>query len=399
MTPCTDHDHTTERDAYKMMKSLFRATLLALSCAAPSLHAQTPAAAPPSIESFFENATFGGARLSPSGRFLAARSGGPGRHDFLVVIDLETNQAKEVANFKDSDIGHFQWVNDERLVFDVTDKAVAPGDIAYGPGLFAVNRDGSGGVQLASRRNGFASTGAGARKLLPWNTFLLDQQGPRDSEFIYVWSPSLATEGHPVSLLRLNTISGKSEVVRRPAPVTGWMLDQKGEPRLAVGSEHDKTTIWYLDPAGGEWRALASYPAYTGGSAAIVPLGFGADGRLYVTARGARDTTAVHTFNLATGKIDPEPLITTAGYDFNGQLVFNQDKVLGVRFTTDAVSTMWFDPAMKALQEAVDKKLPATVNLVSVPLRPTHPWVMVTAYSDVIPATYFLFNVKTGLLN
>ena len=43
--------------------------------------------------------------------------------------------------------------------------------------------------------------------------------------------------------------------------------------------------------------------------------------------------------------------------DFDGAILTSRDKVLGMHFTTDAESTEWFDPAMKAVQETVDKLL------------------------------------------
>jgi dipeptidyl aminopeptidase/acylaminoacyl peptidase len=386
--------------------SLYPAALLALLCAMPPVLAQT-AAAPPAIESFFANQQFGGALLSPSSRYLAARTGGPGRHDVLVVIDLDTHKPQLVAGYSDADIGEFQWVNDERLVYNVTDKAVGPGDEMYGPGLFAVNRDGSGKIQLADRRGKAFITDGGShlqpRKLLPWHTFLMDQQGARDSQFIYVTSPEFDNrhEFTHVRLLRLDTVTGRAEPVPRPkGPVRHWMLDQKGEPRLAVGTEGNTATIYYREPSSGEWRTLASYPAYTGGGrSAIDPIGFGAGGTLYVEARGDSDTTALYTFNFSTGKVNPEPVLVTEGYDFHGRLVANQDKLLGVRFRTDAEGTLWFDPAMKAVQQKVDALLPGTVNLLAVPARPAAPWVLVRSYSDMVPATYTLYNTQTGLLD
>jgi acetyl esterase/lipase len=383
--------------------SLYPAALLAMLCAMPPVLAQT-GATPPAIESFFANQQFGGALLSPTSRYLAARSGGPGRHDVLVVIDLDTNQPQVVAGFRDADIGDFQWVNDERLVYDVTDKTIGPGDDMYGPGLYAVNRDGSGTIQIADRRGEEFVVGVSStipRKLLPWHTFLMKQRGAQDSQSIYVTSPEFDAGGQAieVKLLRLDTVSGKAQAVPRPGPVTSWMLDQKGEPRLAIGREGDNMTLHYREPQTGKWRKLTSYPAYTGGRAAIDPIGFGADGTLYVEAAGAGDTTAVYTFNFATGKINPEPVIVTQGYDFSGRLVANQDKLLGVQYTTDAQGTLWFDPGMKALQQKVDALLPATVNTLSVPAHAGAPWVLVRSYSDVVPPTYALYNMKTGLLD
>lgn len=385
--------------------SLFHATLLALSlCAAPAVQAQATPALPP-IERFFNNAAFNGGLLSPDGRTIAARSSAPGQRDFLVVVDLQTNSGKVVAAYNDSDIGDFQWVNSERLLFNVRDRSVAEGDDNNAPGLFAVNRDGSNLIQLAE--TGFNRTGQRTgqrtgRRLLPWHTFMLDERGAQDSEYAYVRSVFRKTDRTSrTSLLRLNTLTGQTQEVTRPKEdVTGWMLDHKGEPRIAFGTREDVGTVHYLDPVTQEWRKLITYKLYGNNENAIAPLAFGPDGKLYVSTRQGRDTSAVHTLDIATGTLNPEPLLSTKGYDFSGNILSSREKVLGMVFTTDATSVEWFDPAMKAVQETVDKLLPATINLVAPP--PQHaktPWLLVHAYSDTIPATYYLFNRDTKLLN
>ncbi len=379
----------------------------ALACILPGAHAQAPApaaAALPSIASFFSSAPISGAKLSPDARFLAARSGASGRHDALVVVDLQANSAKVVASYNNADIGDFQWISNERLIFDTREKGVGEGNVRHAPGLYAVDRDGEKFVELADRTGTNSSIGRRTvRKVLPWHTFILGQAGAQDSEYVYVTSVNFDTaqEVRSVDLLRLNTLTGATQSVPRPVHnVRGWTLDHKGEPRLAWSSERDTVTLHYREPSNGEWRVLASYPAYGDGSKALQPVGFTPDGKLFVLARsGGRDTTALHLFDIATGKVVPEPVLVTAGYDFDGSLVTNRDKVLGARFRTDAVSNEWFDPGMKAVQQAVDKALPATVNLISVPAQAAAPWVLVYAYSDVHPGSYSLYNTQTGMLN
>jgi dipeptidyl aminopeptidase/acylaminoacyl peptidase len=352
--------------------------------------AQAPAARPP-IEHFFENDAFGGAKLSPSGRYLAMRSGSPGRHDFLAVIDLETRTAKSVAEFNDTDIGDFEWVNDERLVFDAHDAMFANADQEGAPGLFAVNRDGSNYVMLARRHlHGLAPQ--------PWNTFMLGQPGAQDSEWIYVLRPLYDRNDKyfGTRLRRLNTLTGEAQVAPEPdVEVSTFMLDAKGEPRLALLYGDVKTVIHYRDPATGQWREVASHDAYRGEQDAIKPVGFGPDGTLYVIANAGEDMATLRTFDFATGKVSKEPLVVTHGYDFVGSLV-GKDKVLGVRLTTDAESNIWFDPAMKEIQAAVDKAVPSTVNLIDVPARPGSPWVLVESYSDRQPLRYLLYHTGTG---
>ncbi|MET0981436.1 MAG: S9 family peptidase [Telluria sp.] len=380
---------------------LCSAALLALSFCAP---APAPAAAPrPPIEHFFANAAFSGAVLSPDGRALAARSSAPGQRDYLLVVDLQTNSGKVVASYSNADIRRFQWVNSERLLFDVHDKTAGSGNAVDGPGLFAVNRDGTQLVQLAERDVRAAASRQAGRKLLPRQTFMLDQPGAQDSEFVYV-ETHIAKNGYSngrVGLLRLNTLTGQAQDVTRPAAdVHDWLLDHAGKPRLARGSEGDTTTIHYLDPAKEQWRVLASFKSYGNNPDEIKPLRFGPDGTLYVSARNNRDTLAVHTFDFKTGKINPEPLLSTGGYDFEGEILASRDKVLGMAFTTDATSVEWFDAGMKAIQASIDTLLPATVNLVAPPPRHAQaPWLMVQAYSDRIPPTFYLYNTQTKALN
>jgi hypothetical protein len=122
----------------------------ALACSQPAALAQAPAlpSALPPIGSFFANAPFGDAELSPDARHLAVRSSAPGQRDFLVVIDLQANRGKIVASYANADVGDFVWVNNGRLLFNTREKGVAPGDATHAPGLYAVDHD---GVQAGRR--------------------------------------------------------------------------------------------------------------------------------------------------------------------------------------------------------------------------------------------------------
>jgi dipeptidyl aminopeptidase/acylaminoacyl peptidase len=380
----------------------------ALACVIPA-HAQTPAAASapadakPSIASFFEHPAFGRVMLSPSARYLAVRAGAATRNDFLVVIDLTTNKPTVVASFDDADIGEFEWVNDERLLFNVTEKNTGEGNLRHWPGLYAVDRTGENFVQLASRSGGETTRVGklGGIPIQPSNTFMVSQRPRKDADFTYVISPVYDTGGghRYTSLIKLDTRTGKTETVPRPAPkVNSWWLDHHGEPRLAGASHEDMITLYYREPESGEWRPLTSFKTVGDSPNAFSPAGFGPDGTLYVIANNGHDTKGLYTYDLKAGKINPEPVLLTKGYDFAGSLITSRSKVLGALFTTDATSVEWFDPGMKALQDKLDKLLPATINLVTVPASDS-PWVLVASYSDAIPATYTLYNTQTGQLN
>jgi acetyl esterase/lipase len=361
------------------------------------------AAAPP-IADFFENPEFSGAELSPSGKYLAVRIGARNQRDRLAVITLDDNKVKVVGNFSDADIGQFEWVNDERLVFTATDRSIGQGDARFAPGLYGINRDGSKFLQLVSRSGKpFITVGTGGirpRDLLPWNTYLLGQRGGQDSEFIYVVYASRSRgQVDYVDLQRLNTLTGNYTSFKRPGDTMHWLLDNNGEPRLTTTVEKGVSTIYYRDPAHNqEWRPLTKFNTYTGGGDAFSPLAFGPDGTLYVVSSARKDKSAVYLYDLASGALSDKPLISLEGYDFSGRLIMNKSKLLGVRHLTDAQGTTWIDPGMKAMQDKIDTMLPNTVNLLTPPVRPEAPWVLVQAFSDLFPSRTMLYNSETQKL-
>jgi len=386
---------------------LTAATLIGVAAAWPAHADATPAQARSGnlpIELFFANPQFGAAVLSPSGRYLAARSGAPGRRDALGVIDLQSDAFKVVAYYSNVDVLQFQWVNDERLMFNVQDKQVGPGAEYLASGLYAVDRDGANLRQLASR-NGYAGEAqVGSRipvaKMLPWHTYMLPQPGAQDSDWVYVRNIDYDARqlARSVSLLHLNTRTGQTRKVAQPGEVDYWLLDHAGQPRLAGSTKQGHAIIHYADPASNQWRVIARFNAYAGDEQSFKPVGFGADGKLYVTANGKQDKQSLTTFNFATDTVNPEPLIVTDGYDFHGAIVNRRDKLLGFTLLTDAYSSVWFDPAMAALQKKIDALLPATNNLISVAADPGAPWVLVRAYSDRQPMAWMVYHVESGKL-
>jgi len=122
--------------------SRVRIALFGLVVAATSL---TALAADPTprvpVEPFFRHADYSSFKLSPSGKYVAGIIPVNGRGG-LVAIDLETRKPGHVTTVNVSDIGWFEWVNDDRLVFTVLDLEVGSGE-QRGSGLFTVKRDGS----------------------------------------------------------------------------------------------------------------------------------------------------------------------------------------------------------------------------------------------------------------
>jgi len=354
---------------------------------------------PPPIADFFANPEFSDVQLSPDARHLAVLVLGPNGRKRLAVVDLANNGIKVVAQFDDVDVGEVEWVNPERLVLSTRDYQTAPGERRYAPGLYAVNRDGSDFRQLAERS--FApNLSTSVYKPLPWHTWLTGQRGAQDSSLIYVTSTvyTATREVDYTALLRLDTVTGRSTAVAPPGKVRRWLLDQTGEPRIAVTRERNIETIQYREPASGTWRQLAQFDAYLKGKEAFTPLAFGPDGTLYVSARMGGDTLKLYAWDLAANRIDATPVLALDGYDFSGSLLVGKGKLLGLRYLAERRGTRWFDQAMATTQAGIDAALPQTVNLISVAPRAATPFMVVASYADVQPVTFSLLNSATGQL-
>ena len=368
----------------------------ALLLAAASLTAFAQASAPlprPSLESFFNNPQFAHAALSPSGKLLAVIEGGKGKRDGLTVIDLSSRQVYTAARFVDVDIRQFEWVNDQRLVFDTIDKQLGPGNLRFHPGLFAANYDGSKLKQLTERR-GLVQVTDSSRGLLPYNTSLIMAAGVKNPDAVYVTTPKNGGQNSLRDLLLLDTYSGRGKRFDTPEGTRGWVIDNQGEPRMALVYK-GSTLVFHYREAGGEWRELPGFKRQDKGDDGMTPLGFGPGSTIYVSTTNGKDKAAVYAFDAATGKLSDQPLVNSPEYDFMGVLSMDKERLLGFRMVTDAESTIWTDPTLKALQDEVDQRLDSTVNLVTVPRRPETPWVLVQSYSDLRPRTFLAFNRVT----
>jgi dipeptidyl aminopeptidase/acylaminoacyl peptidase len=376
------------------MPILFRlrlAPLLAATMLALIAGASLGAPAPIPVADFFTRGTVAGAALSPSGKHLAFLTNIDGSY-VLATMDLATNEKKLLVEHAVKDIRNFAWVSDERIAFEI-------GDSWPGTSVGAIDHDGRRFRRLSTSIEA-VEAGPRGRALTGWETFLTDPCSERNRNMIYLanresdWSDTT----HKINLMRVDTLSRKGYTLPRPGRVIRWMLDPAGDPSLVVTDDVDVARVLYRQDASHDWRLLVTNRLLDGARDAIVPLQFGPDGTLYVTSRAGKDKQALYTFDLAAGRLSPSPLFETAGYDFNGGLVATCSKVLGVEFVTDAASIEWFDPAMKTVQRAVDGLLPRTVNLISVPVRAETPWMLVRAYSDVDPLSWWLFNSATNEL-
>lgn len=374
----------------------------ALAGPADTAAVNTAAGAAVPVADFFAYEKFSNALLSPDGRYIAIRVTPPSGRMRLVTMELATQKIAVAASFDDADIGNFYWVNDRRLVYSVVDRETGVGDTLYGPGLYAVDRDGTRFRQLVNRSNHFFRSDRTDELLLDWNTSFRSVIGDQRSDFIYVLQAKGRGPGalDYVRLLKLNTVTGHSTGVKAPDGAVTWGIDQAGEPRIVIAKDEGKRIVYTRDAApGSDWKKLLDYDAYTGVGERFSPAFFGPDGTFYVRTRAkGNDKQALYTYDLTSGKLSDKPVFSLADYDFAGVPIIGGNKLLGIYYVGESPSVWWYDEKMKALQKTIDARLPGLINHLSVGRRSETPFVLITSWSDVQPLTTMLYNTETDQL-
>ncbi len=337
----------------------------------PGAPAAGPAQALPGAEAFFGRAAVESASLSPSGRWLAVRTAPEKSRVGLFVFDLSTMKPHaQAASFADADIGNAYWVNDETLVFDLRDDQRGGADQTFLPGLYSVNKDGKGQRLLIDIGYGFLREArAAGREPLSARHELLHIPKGGGNEVIVGDYPEPARDGQRgyVNAKRLDVTTGISTNLARGAPdnVRWWMFDSSGKPRLVYTSQGERGAYHWRERDDGPWRVLVEFERL---SEPWSPRYVDTTGALFVTVSGGTDgTSELRKFDFATGKPEAQPLVRTPGFDFSGSIVSETqgDLALGVRVTTDAETTVWFQPQLQALQKAADERLPGHINRIT----------------------------------
>jgi dipeptidyl aminopeptidase/acylaminoacyl peptidase len=374
------------------MRLIFAATAAFFCAAAPAVAAQ--AGAKPSIDSFFQNATMSQVSLSPDGRhlgMLVAREDGRVQ---LATLEIGAAASVVVAAFSDADVRSFRWVNNNRLVLDTMDRQEGPGNNHHGPGLFAVNRDGSELLTLIRRSDSSGDRGA----LSAWYRFH-SVAGDADTDEVYVTGTKVTNrvEFEAQTLVRLNTVTRRFTTIERPGKTVQWLMDNQGQPRLVMTRDKTTAAVLYRDPTNNAWRKLAEFDIF--GHDGFAPIEFGPDGKLYVSARLGNDKQAIYTYDLEKNRINPVPVAALTNYDMTGRLINGAHAVLGVRYVAASPNTFWFDDKLRALQKTINGLLPGTVNQLDVAPRSEGTHVLVHSSSDTLPGRYYLYNTLTAKLN
>ena len=351
-----------------------------------------------SIESFFRNADVADVRLSPSGEWLAMIVNSKSARNALAVVDVDNkNPPTIVANFSDADIRSFRWVGDDRLVFNLIDSQSGGGDQRFGPGLYSMHRDGSAIRQLIKAKRDFIRNQTTIRhESLDWNHELLYvPQDDGHEVIIGAYVMDHANDVQAVNALRLDVDTGitRSLAVGSPAHSKKWLFDPQGEPRAVVAEHEGVAKTYWRAPNQDSWALIATSSAF---EPVFSPYFVDGAGHLFVVTGSGKDSSGtLKRFDFATGKPETDSLVVSPGFDLSGPVILDASgtRVMGLRVVTDSVTSVWFDARMKAIQQAVDAKLPGRANVIASCSRCAEvKSVLVHSWSDQDPGSYWMYR-------
>lgn len=378
------------------MRYLFLLVGLALTVSAQDAAPYVP------VTQFAQGPTISRPRLSPDGRYIASLQE-IGDKQWLVIMDLEARKSFRINPGTtpmglNKTVGAFRWISNRRISFLST---VWEGTAFTG--VSAVDCDG---------KNWVAFTGPDSD---PTNQYplvatqIIHSFGDKDQSVLMLDRGS--NEGSDLvypDVIKVNTLTRYYEtVVKNPGNVVGWVPDREGVIRLGITRDGLRTGVIYRETAQAKWRTM---PLFDEARGKVAPLGFDYDGRkLIVTANNEQGRRAVYYYDLQTGQLgdmiashrefDIIPEMGASAIDgisLAGPVVSElAESVIGIRYITDGPRTVWFDPGFAALQEALDRLLPNTINLIISRSQDEMKFLFLS-FSDRDPGTYYLVDLKAG---
>lgn len=309
------------------------------------LLAGVPALAQVPVDAFVKKDKFGDIVISPDGTYYAATVPQETGTGLLVIRRSDTSVATAITLGRDINVNDIWWVNNERILFNITEQ-YGTIDTPFATGeLFAVNAKGGQSEMLVGWRVLGATTGTrlGAKKEEQVYAWLVDDL-PNDERNVIIGVQPFSAE--PFSRAEMMDVyTGKRNFITKvPVARARFSTDNNGVIRFARGFGGDNASkLFYRSSDQAEWELINDE-----NSSGIIeaPLGFSADNSVaYLLAEQKQGPDAIFAFDPATGKrtqvlrdavVDPSGILYKAG---SGAVP------IGARFTHGTTRTEFFDKA------------------------------------------------------
>ncbi|WP_076415167.1 S9 family peptidase [Shewanella sp. UCD-KL12] len=208
---------------------------------------------------FSRSAQFSQVKISPNGDYISAITKLNGKA-ILMLLDGKTKQPIHVVRFpKNAQVGHYEWVNDKRVVLQKEYlKGWSDHPVYYGE-LMAVNADGSQAEYLFGYQGGEMQTGSRVKKNTPIRAtaYILDPL-PEDKRHMLVQALPWGSGGNNTAenrqvVYRVNVYKGtRKKIAKAPMPYANFLTDHDGDVRFVSGTtDYINSSLFYRQD--GEW--------------------------------------------------------------------------------------------------------------------------------------------------
>lgn len=301
--------------------------------------------APVPVEAFAELPPFEGAQLSPDGSHFAAKTAIKGKQ-YLVISPIHAGgKTAAVPASKDVDINWWRWVGNDWLAVGVGAKQMLYGEEYYVTRILGMAADGHTAKRIDWDRSGLRADD------LMWTA---DDGTPR---IVFAKQTGIQSmeEVYP-SVFEADLSTGRARrLVKGQANVWDWHADGKGQVRMGLRYDdaRRRAMLLYRGTNDEPFRTIARADRRRDESI-VLPLAFRRDGTAIATD-DSEGFDALYEVSLPDLKLGRR-LYAADGYDIDGIVpTAGGDDADGVRLVDRFQRTIWFNPAIRTLQDSADK--------------------------------------------
>lgn len=372
------------------MKYAMLAAILALGVVAPA-HAQVD------LDSYIKKNQFNDIKISPDGLYLAATVPLEDRTGLAVLRRSDSKVMASVGLGKNSHVGGFFWVNNERLLLRLSQKFGMLEQPQSTGEILGMDFDDKGVDALIGYRAGNKQAGL---RIVPNEEHVaaIDMDTiPGDKRNVIVTVRPYGEDEMWHRADRMDVYSGRRTVVARaPVKLASFHIDNKGVVRFALGAEFDNLSkLYHRASDDAEWQLINNESVTKRREA---PIGFSDDNRTaYLQVEQPSGPDAIVAYDTVTGErkellrdnsSDPTVIIDKFG---------PSDEPVGVMYMDGHPHTRFFDP--KGTEARLYGMLEAAFPNDAVVVTSTTDngkSALVSTYSDRDPGSFYLFDTVTN---
>lgn len=347
--------------------------------------ARTPAEL--TVEDFFRPPVGRDAKLNSAGTHLAMLASETERDSTGIrIIEIDSKKGTGLRGTKAYDIYSFNWVGDERIVYNVSVTNI------YAHGLYAIHRDKPTKSTTLNEKDGVQVMGsprARPNNLLVWIQKSAENEGRPGGLFEFDVRRDSRSD------LGINSRPIGAMITPPPGEgVLGWMRDRDGEVRYAITYTKGVPNLQRRTDDG-RWAGVdMDLDLYS-------PLSVDSDPTVLLVARFAPGgASEIVRFNTVDGSAGPA-LHTDTKYNLgNARILLADDdrRVAGFTYARQAPVQLWFRDEDSVLQQGIDQALPANrVNQIVSRSR-DGARLLILSSSDRHPGTFYLFEPGKSIL-